>query len=141
TPRRGCLRVSRASLDETECLTVENGMGIGAYLVQQLQANGVRHVFGVPGDYALGFYDQLVQSPLRVVNTCDEQAAGFAADAYARVSGLGGGFAVKTEQDLDEALAAAEQHTDSFCLLDVRLDPLDGSPALRRLTERLGKRL
>ncbi len=62
---------------------------IGEYLIERLHANGVRDVFGVPGDYVLGFYDQLVRSPLRVVNTCDEQGAGFAADAYARVRGLG----------------------------------------------------
>jgi len=62
---------------------------IGAYLIQRLYAYGVRHVFGVPGDYVLGFYDQLAKSKLRLVNTCDEQGAGFAADAYARVRGLG----------------------------------------------------
>jgi len=45
----------------------------------------VEHVFGVPGDYVLGFFDLLVNSPLQVVNTCDEQEAGFAADAYARL--------------------------------------------------------
>ena len=28
-------------------------------------------------------------SPIKVVNTCDEQGAGFAADAYARVNGFG----------------------------------------------------
>jgi len=49
----------------------------------------VRHVFGIPGDYVLGFYEQLLHSPIRIVNTCDEQGAGFAADAYARVRGLG----------------------------------------------------
>lgn len=38
----------------------------------------------------LGFYQELIQSnKLKVINTCDEQAAAFAADAYARVSGLG----------------------------------------------------
>ena len=62
---------------------------IGDYLIQQLYAHGVRHVFGIPGDYVLGFYDQLTRSKLSVVNTCDEQGAGFAADAYARVRGLG----------------------------------------------------
>src|SRR5512136_2999249 len=62
---------------------------IGEYLIQQLYAQGVRHVFGIPGDYVLGFYDQLSKSKLRVINTCDEQSAGFAADAYARVKGLG----------------------------------------------------
>jgi indolepyruvate decarboxylase len=62
---------------------------IGEYLIQRLYACGVRHVFGIPGDYVLGFYDQLSKSKLRLINTCDEQGAGFAADAYARVRGLG----------------------------------------------------
>src|SRR5512147_826016 len=62
---------------------------IGEYLISRLHAHGVRHVFGIPGDYVLGFYDRLSKSKLRVVNTCDEQGAGFAADAYARVRGLG----------------------------------------------------
>src|SRR3954451_23979088 len=62
---------------------------IGEYLIQRLYEHGVRHVFGIPGDYVLGFYDLLQKSQLRVVNTCDEQGAGFAADAYARVRGLG----------------------------------------------------
>lgn len=62
---------------------------IGGYLIQRLHAHGARHVFGIPGDYVLGFYEQLAHSPLRIINTCDEQGAGFAADAYARVRGLG----------------------------------------------------
>src|SRR5262245_7939703 len=62
---------------------------IGDYLIQRLYAHGVRHVFGIPGDYVLAFYDQLSKSKLHLVNTCDEQGAGFAADAYARVRGLG----------------------------------------------------
>ncbi len=65
-------------------------ISIGEYLIQRLHAHGVGHVFGIPGDYVLGFYDQLAKSKLvRTVNTCDEQGAGFAADAYARVRGLG----------------------------------------------------
>ena len=62
---------------------------IGDYLIQKLYANSVRHVFGVPGDYALSFFHELETSDLQVINTCDEQGAGFAADAYARVKGLG----------------------------------------------------
>ena len=30
---------------------------IGQYLIDQLADHGVRHVFGIPGDYVLGFYD------------------------------------------------------------------------------------
>lgn len=62
---------------------------VSSYLIQQLYIQGVRHIFGVPGDYALGFFHELEGSKLQVINTCDEQGAGFAADAYARVSGLG----------------------------------------------------
>lgn len=62
---------------------------IGDYLIERLQALGVGHVFGVPGDFVLGFFGMLDQSALTVVNTCDEQGAGFAADAYARIRGLG----------------------------------------------------
>ncbi len=62
---------------------------IGGYLVERLEQTGLRHVFGIPGDYVLRFYDLLVDSKLEVVGTCSEAGAGFAADAYARVSGLG----------------------------------------------------
>lgn len=68
---------------------MKSSLTIGQYLIQRLHAHGVRHVFGIPGDYVLGFYDQLSKSKLRLINTCDEQGAGFAADAYARVRGLG----------------------------------------------------
>ncbi len=62
---------------------------VGGYLIHRLEELGVKHVFGVPGDYVLGFYDQLVASPLEVIGTCTELGAGFAGDAYARVNGLG----------------------------------------------------
>ena len=68
---------------------MKTSLSIGQYLIQRLYAHGVRHVFGIPGDYVLGFYDQLSKSKLHIINTCDEQGAGFAADAYARVRGLG----------------------------------------------------
>jgi indolepyruvate decarboxylase len=64
-------------------------VAIGDYLIERLVDRGVDHVFGVPGDFVLGFMQKLEQSPLQLVNTCDEQGAGFAADAYARLRGLG----------------------------------------------------
>ncbi|MBA3377960.1 MAG: alpha-keto acid decarboxylase family protein [Chloroflexia bacterium] len=62
---------------------------IADYLVERLRQHDVGHVFGVPGDYVLTLFDHLEGSALTVVNTCDEQGAGFAADAYARMRGLG----------------------------------------------------
>jgi indolepyruvate decarboxylase len=63
---------------------------------------------------------------------------------YSRVPevlGAGHGFEVHTQEQLDLALRAAKQQTESFCLLDVHLEPLDRSPALERLAKGLAKRL
>lgn len=62
---------------------------ISDYLIRRIGEEGVDHIFGVPGDFVLGLFKKLEDSPLKVVNTCDEQGAGFAADAYARMRGLG----------------------------------------------------
>lgn len=62
---------------------------IGQYLVERLHGAGVRHVFGIPGDYILGLYKILEASPIELVGVTREDSAGFAADAYARVHGLG----------------------------------------------------
>src|SRR5262245_63580043 len=65
------------------------GYSIGQYLIHRLQAYGLRDVFGIPGDYILSFYSLLEKSPINVVGCTREDCAGFAADAYARVNGLG----------------------------------------------------
>ena len=62
---------------------------IGGYLIQRLQDYGLEHVFGIPGDFVLQFYAMLEESPLKVVGATREDNAGFAADAYARVHGMG----------------------------------------------------
>ena len=61
---------------------------VGEYLINQLYSLNIKHIFGIPGDYVLGFYDQLSTSKIKTITTCDEQGAGFAADAYARVNGI-----------------------------------------------------
>ncbi len=62
---------------------------IGQYLIDRLRAHGVEHVFGIPGDYVLTLYKMIEDSPLTVVGMTREDSAGFAADAYARLHGLG----------------------------------------------------
>lgn len=69
--------------------TRQDTVRVADYLVERLQAHNVDHVFGVPGDFVLSLFAHLEHGPLTVVNTVDEQGAGFAADAYARVRGLG----------------------------------------------------
>ncbi len=62
---------------------------IGSYLLEQLKRAGADHVFGVPGDYVLRFYDLLIHSPIQHVGTTREDTAAFAADGYARCRGIG----------------------------------------------------
>ena len=67
----------------------QHPLTIGSYLIQRLHDYGVRHVFGIPGDYVLRFYQKLQQSPIQVIGVTREDCAGYAADAYARVNGIG----------------------------------------------------
>jgi indolepyruvate decarboxylase len=62
---------------------------LGDFLIERLLSNGVKHVFGVPGDYNLGFYNKLSKSGIEVIGTTSEANAGFAADAYSRIHGIG----------------------------------------------------
>jgi len=78
--------VVRPALQRPESMT---SLSIGHYLIRRLSDYGLRHVFGLPGDYVLSFYSMLEHSPLQLVNCTREDCAGFAADAYARVHGMG----------------------------------------------------
>lgn len=64
-------------------------MDIAHALIEALVQRGVRRVYGVPGDYVLGLFERFEQSPIEMVCTAGEEGAGFAADAHARLQGLG----------------------------------------------------
>ncbi len=57
------------------------------------------------------------------------------------VLGGGRGYIARTEDELDRALLAAKADTASVSIIDARLDPMDRSPALERLAERLSKKI
>ncbi len=62
---------------------------IGTTVLTRLHQLGVRHIFGIPGDYVLSLYELIESSPIKHVGTTREDCAGFAADAYARINGIG----------------------------------------------------
>ena len=63
---------------------------VAKFLIERLENAGVKHIFGVPGDYILHFIKQVSETEkIKFVNTTDENHAGFAADAYARTNGIG----------------------------------------------------
>jgi indolepyruvate decarboxylase len=69
--------------------TLPKTMPLGQFLFQYLFERGVRHSFGVPGDFALSTYSWLDRSPIQSITMTHEPGAGFAADAYARINGIG----------------------------------------------------
>jgi indolepyruvate decarboxylase len=65
-------------------------MKIGDFLLCRLEEAGVRHLFGVPGDYNLELLQQLQDTgTLQWIGTCSELNASYAADGYARLNGFG----------------------------------------------------
>src|SRR5574341_956104 len=65
-------------------------MELCRHLFARFKAAGVRHVFGIPGDFFLPFFRALEEEPgIEPVSLTHEPAVGYAADAYARVQGLG----------------------------------------------------
>ena len=62
---------------------------VGSFLFDYLASKGVTHVFGLPGDFALPSFRKLQESSLDIITLTHEPSVGFAADGYARVTGLG----------------------------------------------------
>jgi len=71
------------------CVSPSLPMDITSQLIEALLQRGVRRVYGVPGDYVLGLFDRLERSPIDMICMAGEEGAGFAADAHARLQGLG----------------------------------------------------
>ncbi|MEV7834752.1 thiamine pyrophosphate-binding protein [Streptomyces subrutilus] len=59
----------------------------GDLVVETLRSLGATTVFGLPGQHALAVFDAVGRSDLRLVGLRTENNAGFAADAYGRITG------------------------------------------------------
>jgi len=59
-------------------------------IVRALEAEGVKHVFGIPGGSVIPLYDAMGEASFKTILTRHEQAAVHAADSYARVTGKTG---------------------------------------------------
>ena len=58
--------------------------------VKALEAEGVEYIFGIPGEENLDFLNSLKDSSIRLILTRHEQAAGFMAATYGRLTGKAG---------------------------------------------------
>jgi acetolactate synthase-1/2/3 large subunit len=58
--------------------------------VRCLENEGVRYIFGLPGEENIDIMDVLLDSPIRFICTRHEQGAAFMADVYGRLTGRAG---------------------------------------------------
>lgn len=100
---------------------------VSNYLIDRLLDIGVRHAFGVPGDYVLDFLDHVVASDLEWVGTCNELNAGYAADGYARMNGAGAAVVTYGVGGLSVLNALAGAYAEQVPLVLV-----SGAPPARR---------
>ena len=106
---------------------MEKTYTVSRYILDRLHQAGVGHLFGVPGDYVLDFLDEVLASPIRWVGTCNELNAGYAADGYARMNGIGGAVVTYGVGGLSIVNAVAGAYAEQVPLIVV-----SGAPPARR---------
>ncbi|MET8573304.1 thiamine pyrophosphate-binding protein [Streptomyces sp. NPDC005012] len=81
----------------------------GDLVVETLAGLGATTVFGLPGQHVLPVFDALRRSGLRYVGLRVENNAGFAADAYGRITGEAAPLLLSTGPGALTALAALQE--------------------------------
>jgi TPP-dependent 2-oxoacid decarboxylase len=96
---------------------------VGSFLFDYLYSKGVRHAFGIPGDFALPTFRWLDKSQIELFTLTHEPSVGFAADAYARVRGLGVAIVTYCVGGLNLLNAAACAYAEKSPLLIISGGP------------------
>ncbi|MEU6528654.1 thiamine pyrophosphate-binding protein [Streptomyces sp. NPDC046928] len=93
----------------TAALNPPAGRNGGDLVVETLAGLGATTVFGLPGQHALGMFDALRRSDLRYIGLRVENNAGFAADAYGRITGEAAPLLLSTGPGALTSLAALQE--------------------------------
>ena len=93
-------------------------MNVADNMVKILEDEGIKTVFGIPGEQIMPFYKALSDSNIDHVLTRHEQAAAHAADGYARASGkIGVCIATASPGALNCTMALATAFKDNVPIL------------------------
>ena len=87
-------------------MSARNG---GDVVVETLTALGVSHVFGIPGQNALGLFDAIRRSKLTFISSRVENNSAFGADGYSRATGDVGVLFLSTGPGALTALGALQE--------------------------------
>ena len=93
-------------------------MNVANKMVEILAEEGIRDIFGIPGEQIMPFYEALSKSDINHILTRHEQAAAHAADGYYRSSGeIGVCVATASPGALNFTMALATAYKDNIPIL------------------------
>ncbi|MDQ3885011.1 MAG: thiamine pyrophosphate-binding protein, partial [Thermoproteota archaeon] len=93
---------------------------VAKLVVRCLENEGVRYVFGIPGEENIHFIDALTGSSIRFILVHHEQAASFMAEMYGRVTGKAGVCSATLGPGaINLLLGTADAYTDSVPLVAI----------------------
>lgn len=111
-------------------------MKLSDYVAKFLSDQGLRHIFGVNGGANLHLIHSVYETEnISFIPSTHETCAGFAADAYARITGLGCAMATSGPGATNLITAIATSYYDSSPVIYIT-----GAVATHRQSERYGVR-
>lgn len=108
---------------------------VTTYLLDRLAEAGVERLFGVPGDFTLAMLDDVEEHPtIEWVGCANELGAGYAADGYARIGGLGAVCTTFGVGELSAINAIAGAYAEHVPVIHVVGSPSTATQAAGRAT-------
>jgi acetolactate synthase-1/2/3 large subunit len=99
---------------------IEEATTVAKLVVRCLENEGVRYVFGIPGEENIHFIDAVNGSSIRFILVHHEQAASFMAEMYGRVTGKAGVCSATLGPGaINLLLGTADAYTDSVPLVAI----------------------
>jgi alpha-keto-acid decarboxylase len=109
---------------------------VGDYLADGLVEAGADRVFGVPGDYTLALLDYLIAARgLEWTGCANELNAGYAADGYARMRGIGALCTTFGVGELSAIDAVAGSYPENVPVVHIVGSPASGAQAAARIVD------
>ena len=78
-----------ANVTDTKTVAGTEVITGGQIVAKMLKQEGIRHIFTISGGHIVDIYNGCIDEGIEIVDVRHEQVAAHAADAYARITGLG----------------------------------------------------
>ena len=104
---------------------------VGQYLVDRLDQLGLGHLFSIAGDYSIEWVQRYVEpSRIEVIEEVNELNAGYAADGYARLKGIGALCVTYSAGALSAVNAIAGAYVEKIPVVLI-----NGAPSIKKTLE------